>query len=183
MVSVTNFDQFTAYWKSLQAAVDGHLPAWSKFDPSKITAQLPYVYVLEHRSPKEMLVRLMGTALDEISGVPITGLNYLEVCPPDDATLYIEITKHVRAQPCASMVVRDVTFESGKNYTLSSLGFPMTDDHGVPTYSVGLMLPNRQIKSDDMDNGGVAQSILRSLIYIDIGFGVPEKQIKKPGSN
>lgn len=176
MATAVNFDLFTEYWKSLQAEADGPLPARSQFDPSKIAVLLPYVYLLEHKSREEMIVRLMGTALDEISAVPATGLNYFDICPPEDVALYIEINKHLHALPCASLVERDITFENGKTYALSSLGYPMTDDDGVLTYSIGLMLPSRQVQADDMDNGGVARSILRKLTFIDIGFGVPDRQ-------
>ena len=157
MSTAANFDQFTAYWKSLQADAEGPLPARSQFRPNEIASLLPYVYLLEHKSAEEMMVRLMGTALDEISAVPITGLNYFDVCPPQDVPLYIEINENLHALPCASMVVRDITFENGKNYTLSSLGFPMTDEAGVLTYSIGLMLPSRQFEFDETDNGGVAK--------------------------
>lgn len=181
MVSAANFDQFTAYWKTLQAEAEGPLPARSQFDPSQITTLLPHVYLLEHKSPEEMIVRLMGTALDEISGIPVTGLNYFDVCPPEDVSLYMEINERLHALPCASLVVRDITFENGKNYSLSSLGFPMANDEGKLAYSIGLMLPARQFKSDDMNNGGVAHSVLRDLTYIDIGFGVPKHQFKASG--
>ncbi len=144
MVSAANFDQFTAYWKLLQADAEGPLPTRSQFNPGKIPTLLPYVYLLEHKSRGEMMVRVMGTALDEISAVPITGLNYFDICPPEDVSLYMEINDHLHALPCASLVVRDITFENGKNYTLSSLGFPMTNEEGVLTYSIGLMLPSRQ---------------------------------------
>lgn len=128
-----------------------------------------------------MMVRVMGTALDEISAVPITGLNYFDICPPEDVSLYMEINDHLHALPCASLVVRDIAFENGKNYTLSSLGFPMTNEEGMLTYSIGLMLPSRQFKSDEMNYGGVARSILCDLTYIDIGFGVPEQQSEASG--
>lgn len=176
MFVAVQFEQFTKYWKSLQAAATGPIPLWSQFDPSKITPLLPYVYILEHRSETDMHVRLIGTSLDEVSGVAITGLNYLDVCPPQDAPIYTEVTKHVFDKPCASLLVRDVTFESGKSYTLSSLGFPMDNTDGRPPITLGLMLPSRQFKFDDSNNGGVASSLLRSLSYLDIGFGVPEGQ-------
>jgi hypothetical protein len=155
------------------------LPARSQFDPRKIKALLPNIYLLEHKSREEMIVRLMGTALDEISAVPATGLNYFDICPPEDVALYTEINEHLHALPCASLVERDITLENGKTYTLASMGYPMTDDNGVLAYSIGLMLPSRQVQADDMDNGGVARSVLRKLTFIDIGFGVPEEQAIK----
>lgn len=176
MIVSAQFEQFTKYWKSLQAEAGGALPFRSQFDPGQIPALLPYVYILEHRSPEDMHVRLVGTSLDEISGNAITGMNYLDVCPPQDAPIYQEITKNVFSVPCASIVVRDVLFESGKSYTLSSLGFPVDNQDGKPQNTIGLMLPSRQFGSDDSNNGGIASSVLRSLSYIDIGFGVPDIQ-------
>lgn len=181
MDSVVGFDQFTAYWRALQADAEGPLPARSQFEPGKIPTLLPYVYLLEHKSREEMIVRVMGTALDEISAAPITGLNYFDICPPEDVALYIEINDNLHALPCASLLVRDITFENGKCYALSSLGYPMTNEEGELTYSIGLMLPNRQFEFDEMDNGGVAHSVLRELTYIDIGFGLPEHQNQASG--
>lgn len=174
MINNADFDQFSAYWRLLQAEAEGPLPMRSQFDPSKILTLLPYVYLLEHKSREEMIVRLVGTALDEISAVSITGRNYFDVCPPEDIALYIEINDNLHALPCANLVVRDITYENGKSYRLSSMGFPMVNEEGMLTYTIGLMLPNRQFNSDEMDDGGVSYSVLHDLTYIDIGFGLPE---------
>lgn len=169
------FKKFTDYWELLQAEADGPIPAKSQLNPTQIASVLPYVYLLEHKSDDEMIMRLVGTSLDEIASHAYTGRNFFDFCPPEDVPLYKEVNKYRSLVPCGTKVVRDLTFENGKNYTLSSIGYPMADKDGALLYSIGVMIPHRHFAGDEMDNGGVTRSVLRSLIYIDIGFGVPEK--------
>ena len=168
------FKKFTDYWELLQAEAEGPIPAKSQLNPGQIASLLPYVYLLEHKSDDEMIMRLVGTSLDEIASHAYTGSNFFDFCPPEDVFLYKEVNKYRSLVPCGTNVVRDLTFESGKNYTLSSIGYPMADNEGALTYSIGVMILSRHFEADEMDNGGVTRSVLRSLDYIDIGFGVPE---------
>lgn len=176
LVSTKDFDRFATYWRTLQKASWAAIPLRSQFDPAQIVQILPYVYMLERKSPKNILVRVCGTALDQISGTSITGRNYLDVCPKEDRQLYAELTHQVLAKPCAALLERDVTFLNNKTFSLTSQGFPLADADGIPRYTVGLMIPNRTMRTNDMQNGTVLSSRLKKLTYIDVGFGVPPVQ-------
>lgn len=170
------FKQFTDYWELLQAEADGPVPAKSQLNPTKIAKLLPFVYLLELKSREETIVRLVGTSLDQLAAISYTGDNLFEFCPPEEIPIYAEINKHRCTLPCASRVVRELTFENGENCLLHSLGYPMAGEDGEVNFCIGVMIPNRRFGAVDIDNGAVVQSALRTLDYIDIGFGVPSEQ-------
>lgn len=174
LVNAEGFDRLTVYWRSLQERAGGAVPARAQFNPADVVPILPFIYLLERKRPDYIEVRLCGTALDEISGVSITGHNYLDVCPPEDRDLYMTVTHQTLAVPCAVRLTRDVTFLNGRTYQLTSLGFPLADADGLPRFSVGVMLSNRILRRQDMYNGAVLRSDLKNLEYIDIGYGTPK---------
>lgn len=175
VVGVEGFDQLTQYWHGLKARADGQVPERSLFNPADIVPLLPNIYLLERISADQVDVRLCGTALDEITGISITGMNYLAVCPPEDKPVYREVIHQTLAVPCGAVLEREVTFENGKIFLLRSQGFPLADAGGIPRYSIGMMLPLAVMRVMDMKNGPVLRSVLKRLDYIDLGFGVPEK--------
>ncbi len=173
LVNAEGFDRLTVYWRSLQERAGGAVPSRAHFNPADVVPILPFIYLLERKRPDYIEVRLCGTALDEISGVSITGHNYLDVCPPEDRDLYMTVTHQTLAVPCAVRLTRDVTFLNGRTYQLTSLGFPLADANGLPRYSVGIMLSSRILRREDMYNGTVLRSVLKNLEYLDIGYGTP----------
>lgn len=181
VVGIAGFDQLTQYWHGLKAQADGQVPRRPLFNPADIVPLLPNIYLLERISADHVYIRLCGTALDEITGVSITGMNYLAVCPPEDKPVYREVIHQTLAQPCAAILEREVTFQNGKIFHVRSQGFPLADENGIPRYSIGLMIPLAVMRVSDMKNGPVLKSVLKRLDYVDLGFGVPDASNKHLG--
>ena len=182
VVGVEGFDQLTQYWHGLMAQADGQVPPRAMFNPADIVPLLPNIYLLERLSADHIDIRLCGTALDEITGVSITGMNYLAICPPEDRNVYREVMHNTLAVPCGAILEREVTFENGKVCHVRSQGFPLADEKGIPRFSIGLMLPLAVMRITDTENGPVLRSVLKRLDYIDLGFGVPESAVTLHGN-
>lgn len=175
VIGTAGFDQLTQYWHGLKARADGQLPKRSLFNPADIVPLLPNIYLLERINADQVDIRLCGTALDEITGVPLTGLNYLAICPPEDKPIYREVVHNMLAIPCGAVLEREVTFENGKIFHVRSQVFPLADPNGIPRFSIGLMVPLAVMTVADTKNGPVLKSVLRRLDYVDLGFGMPTK--------
>lgn len=182
VVGVEGFDQLTQYWHGLMAQADGQVPPRAMFNPADIVPLLPNIYLLERLSADHIDIRLCGTALDEITGVSITGMNYLAICPQEDRDVYREVMHNTLAVPCGAILEREVTFENGKVFHVRSQGFPLADGQGIPRFSIGLMLPLAVMRVTDMENGPVLRSVLKRLDYIDLGFGVPQNAVTLHGN-
>ena len=65
-----------AYWDSVR----GHRMAPQRFeiDPSKISAILPYTFILERRDAETFSFRLAGTRMCDVFGYELRGTNFLD---------------------------------------------------------------------------------------------------------
>lgn len=174
LVGVEAFDQLTQYWRGLQARADGAVPTRASFNPAEIVPLLPHIFLLERKSDSHLEIRICGTALDELTGVPVSGLNYLDVCPPDQSRIFKRVMHQVLAVPCGARLEREVTFKSGRSFVFRSQGFPLADADGIPRYYAGLLKSLRPMTFEDMKNGPIIGSVFQKLDYIDLGFGIPQ---------
>lgn len=185
MSSVDDFDRLTSYWRGLQARAGGAMPTRVQFNPADVTRLLPFIFILERKGPGVINVRLCGTALDDLSGVAITGRNYLDVCPDEHRQIYETLTHLILAVPCGMKFDREVTYENSRILSLTSLVLPLADSNGLARYVIGMMKPARVLKITDLYNGKALKAELRNVTYIDIGFGLPAEQPHTvlPGQN
>lgn len=169
-----DYSLFSDYWHSLPRDQSSLLPKRSVMNPALITRLLPFVFMLHAKADMVLDVRLSGTALDAISMQPMTGRNYMDICPPNEKEMYWHTMKLVREQPCGLMILRDVMFRDGRVFRLRSLNFPMLDEEGEAVFLLGLMASERmQHRFDDAPAGESVSSALLKLEAIDIGNGMP----------
>lgn len=173
MAEGSAFERLTAYWRRLQEESGGEVPARRGFNPARVVQALPHIYLLKQTDQATIEVRLCGTAIDDLSGVPITGKNYLDVCLPEERDYYRLVIHQSLATPCAMKLIQDVTYASGRNLTLVTLAYPLSDEDGIPRFLVGVTVPVQELRSNELRNGPIVRSLSKRLEYIDIGFGVP----------
>jgi hypothetical protein len=65
-----------AYWDSVRA--ERIAPQRFEIDPSRISALLPYTFILEHIDSETLRYRLAGTRICEIFGTELRGTNFLD---------------------------------------------------------------------------------------------------------
>jgi hypothetical protein len=77
----TNTALFT-YWNSVRA--ERIAPQRFEIDPSRISALLPYTFILEQADSSTLRYRLAGTRMCEIIGTELRGANFLDGWSPKD---------------------------------------------------------------------------------------------------
>ena len=71
-----------AYWNDVRA--DRMAPNRFEIDPSRISAILPYTFILERIDPETFRFRLAGTRMCDIFGCELRGTNFLDGWPARD---------------------------------------------------------------------------------------------------
>lgn len=169
-----DYSRFCVYWHQLPREKGQLLPARAAFNPTDMKTLLPFIFVLHAKAEMNLEVSLSGTALDVISLEPLTGKNYLDVCPPGELAMYWESLRVVREHPCGLTIVRDVKFRDGKGYRLKSITFPMLDASGYPSRILGLMASERAPRMDGKSpKGARISSNILAMDAIDVGAAIP----------
>jgi len=176
-----SLDAFHAYWHELlsecrDAESTGQkcvVPQRRAFNPMKIHRYLQHVYIGELKSDEILEVRLSGTAIDEAAGFSLKGGNYLDICPPEEHSFFIDISKAVVGWPCGMTMTRSVTLKNGRVHQLQSLSFPLADREGVPRYIVGVANVAKDIAHGGYPQPETVISEIKEFKFIDIGAGTP----------
>ncbi len=74
-------EDFAAAWCDWRG--DDVLPGRGEVDLNDIRVSLPRAMVIEVRTPSEAVFRLVGTIYQDLFGVELTGLNYVDLAPAD----------------------------------------------------------------------------------------------------
>ncbi len=171
--SAGQFEAMLAYWRRLQKE-EGGIPRRSSLNPVAIRDLLPFIFLLERRAPDDLLVRLAGTALDAISPMPMTGANYLDLCPEETRPMVSDMVTAVVTHPCGHRFKREATFHNGKSHQITTLSLPMTSEDGECRYMVGVSASKTDLLPSNIEPGRyVAVKILQSE-FVDLGFGIPD---------
>ncbi|MFC4347169.1 PAS domain-containing protein [Kordiimonas lipolytica] len=166
------FEVMLAYWLRLKEEAGG-VPKRSSLNPVLIRDILPHVFLIEQQGPENLLVRLSGTALDAISPMPMTGANYLDLCPPETRSFVWDTAAAVVNHPCGHRFKREATFQNGKAHEITTLSLPMVSEDGDCRYMVGVSASKTDLMPANLQPGRyVSVKILHSE-FVDVGFGVP----------
>lgn len=172
-IGIGHFEALFAYWEHLRDAVGG-VPARLSLDPVGIRELLPFIFLVERRSHTDLYVRLSGTAIDSLSPVPMTGANYLDLCPAENRAFVADSAKAVCTHPCGHKLKRVVTFEDGTSHEVTTAALPMTDRDGNCSYLLGVMVSRTDHLSALSKIAGNLDVKLMESEFFDIGFGVPQ---------
>ena len=168
------YDEFSAYWHSMSRE-DGHLvPSRKSVKPTEIKSILPHVFMSEIVGHMDVRVRLTGTFLDMISANRLTGMNYLDVCPEEERTIYWQLAQVITSLPCGHWMIRDVTFVDGKGFRLKQLIYPLRNRHGESNMVFGIMGTSRNAEVDGLKPMSVIKSTILESKFLDVGAGIPE---------
>lgn len=176
-LSQNDYITFLQYWKNLQEQSCALMPDRQLFRPAEIAILLPYIFMLEVKEPDILEVRIAGTALDSLSVEPMTGRNYLDVCPPHEREQYWGVMQLMIAHACGSMLTREVLFRDGQSYKMKSMKFPLLDEKGGRQFIAGLLGMDHPPHEVQRPSGGVAKSTIIDQYFIDGGYGIPAESI------
>jgi hypothetical protein len=119
----TEAETLARYWKQLQTSEA--VPRRVDFDPAEVSTILPGIMILEVISDENIIVRLTGTALTELFGQEITGMDFLDFWPPGLRYEAGKVLMSLVSKPCGLLVRIVGTTEQNVEVSSVSVGFPL----------------------------------------------------------
>ncbi len=118
---------------------------------------------------------VIGSAVDEILHMSLTGLNLLDMYPADLKALVDDFYQSILRQPCGGLFTRNLESSFGKVKGYQSLLLPIADDAGTICQMVGVITVSGMVEeSPGFGHPEDIRSVkLLDMHYLDIGFGAP----------
>ena len=159
---------FAAHWFGLRQ--DGLIPTLAAFLDKPVPEFQPMVSIVEVVSDDDIRYRLVGTDLVESFGHERTGNNFLEASPPSFRANLVRWSRTVKNHPCGARSLGLLSSSKGRDLKFETVGFPLLRKSGTPLI-VGYSEPLSRLDSDEVM---VTFKDARDVIWIDIGYGVPD---------
>ncbi|MCJ9428671.1 PAS domain-containing protein [Kordiimonas marina] len=168
MARLEYFDDLLNYWHRLRAEADGVVPSRQQFNPMEVPKLLPFMFMVERQAPEELMIRLVGTALDGLTGSPATGSNVLDRYGAQEREAHLATYDNLFSLPCGAWQDRLLKVGDDPCYHTRTILLPFADRQGAPRYVIGISRVRRH-------HGDASEGDLHQLgtEYIDLGFGVP----------
>ncbi len=174
-----HFEVFHNYWRTL-ASDAGGVPTRAAFSPAVLKDLLPFVFIIERRSPDDLHIRLAGSAIEQVLGFAATGKNYLEICYKVDAPFFKQVFTDMAEVPCGAFFRRDIHLAGGDIYSLNTRCLPFTDKEGSVRYIIGVAGVGNNLVLTAYDPPVLDFSNITAHHYIDVGFGLPDESPALP---
>ncbi|NVJ69222.1 MAG: PAS domain-containing protein [Alphaproteobacteria bacterium] len=142
--------------------------------PADIKPMLPWTVLAERDGPGHLVPTVIGSAVDDILRVSLTGLNLFDHWSEELGAQMDEFYSSITDTPCGGFMVRSLETSGGllKDY-ISSL-FPLVGASGKVDRVFGLISVSKE--EPLLASFGRPEDIETSVTdmsFIDIGFGVP----------
>lgn len=178
MNSTKNFEQFLDVWNKLPRNSHPFLPSKDDCNPTNFGALLPQTALLRYDGKYELTILFVGTEMERLSGLTVSGENYYSLISDDLKPLMNFHHKTVFTTPCGAYVGDVITPLSGSSYLFETLQFPICDRDGKVRYLLAYghsRSPAESLNERDI-NDRTGQHI-RDLHYMDLGAGAPSSSI------
>jgi hypothetical protein len=164
--------EFAAAWRRWRG--DQLLPRRSNVKRKEISRILPRVMVLEVISPDEARFRLVGTSYLEIFGVELTGLNFVNLVPPEDREVRGGRLLAMVNTPCGSYMATPDPNTSSTGNVLHTLSLPVLPNiPDKPMQFFGITFGTKPMQSTSKYGADLLKNLADRFTYIDIGAGLP----------
>jgi len=176
--SAKNFEQFLNAWDKLPRNSHPFLPAKDDCNPINLGGLLPQTALLRYDGRYELTILFVGTEMERLSGLTVSGENYYSLISDDLKPLMNFHHKTIFMTPCGAYVGDVITPRSGGSYLFETLQFPICDSDGKVCY----LLAYGHSRSHAEDQGARQISDrtgqhIRDLHYMDLGAGAPSSSI------
>ena len=153
---------------------DELLPCRGDMQLSEIVNLLPFLTIMEARSPDEFIIRLIGTAISSVLGTELTGKNYLDLAAPEVRPLRAARMNRQLQQPCGSILTITYTARSELSLETEALALPMRPlDPRQPLQLLSLVVGiNRSTPPNEVPVSNLSR-LADEFHFLDIGAGVP----------
>jgi hypothetical protein len=165
-------DALLAYWDQLRG--DRVTPKRGEIDPGAIKSALPFIYILESVSHREIRFRLAGTALRDLFGFELSGRNHIDLAPLTHRRLRsYRMWTHMH-HPCGAYYSRRVPFSTGIREFCHGILLPLAPDRpGGPALAIAIEVPEAGPRWLNPAASALLQAV-EDFAYFDVGAGVPD---------
>ncbi|MDP7548835.1 MAG: PAS domain-containing protein [Alphaproteobacteria bacterium] len=144
----------------------------------EIVELLPLMTVMEVISPEAATFRLAGTALSEGLGFELTGHNYFDMAPPDTRALRVARTWQVATQPCGSLFLCSIIYQSGRAVPSEVLTLPIwPNEPSVRPHLFAVSMALEETRMEGPASEANQLPIGEGYQFIDIGAGLPDASL------
>jgi hypothetical protein len=166
---------FLAHWARVGGAAE--LPVWDAVDAMRAIPKLiPWMVMLEVRTPPELRLRVAGSAMGDFVGMELTGRDLLELTSPELRALRHGHMAAIVGTPCGAQATFKVRGRSGLVASGEMLILPARNRGSGEVVALMLVAFNaeREVGADTDPVFPMADKVA----YIDLGFGLPPRDDK-----
>jgi hypothetical protein len=162
-----------AWWMEIRK--DRIMPGPEDIDPKALVELLPYFRMLRWESEDALVFRIYGSALAEVVGFDLTGMNSFAEGDYAGKREDIARLKLMHAQPCGLLLWRDIPRADGSFCTSEFINLPVSADADGCNRIVGTIVPCKEVAETDLHFSLTRPLTVRRAVFIDIGAGVPDE--------
>ncbi len=172
MHSDTQVQAFWEYWSSLPKSADG-LPQLRDYLDHAPPRLQPNVAIADVHSPEQLTVRLFGTALVEITGADLTGINPLSVYRESIRRLAGQVAWRAVVQPCGYITNRVFRTKIGR--LLNAPGIVLPVEITNVSYRAVFIFTNLNSAREALYANETFEIIhdVEFVSWVDLGKGIP----------
>jgi len=162
-------------WRAMPRESHAVCPAKSDFMPMKMRRHLRSTILYERRAKDEIIIRVVGTTLDQFIGQHLTGKNILSIIPPEHGRSFNRYYENLHKYQCGGIMERQIRSAGGSINMVKTMQLPLLNPQGEATFFVGIAIPGTLPKHfTDYRSASVHASRNIDITYVDIGAGIPE---------
>jgi len=162
-------------WLALPRRAGSNIPAKADFNPMQLRRYLRASILYQRTKSGDVIIRVVGTRVEQLLGQFLTGKNILTQVPPENARAYELYFKNLSCQPCAGIVERPIHSPGGGSFLVKTAHLPLLDENGQATYFIGIAAASSLPKHfTDYRSAAVRAAHNLDISYVDIGLGVPD---------
>lgn len=154
------------------------VPRRGDLDLVSIRRLMPMLLLTEVIAPDQVPVRVAGTRLRDYLGFEITGANYIELAPPEQRAIRGYRTWRIAMKPCGSRLIYHHRFASGRVMTAEVVSLPLdTEQPTGQRLMLAHIAPLQAAEPIPDRPASPYVELAASFAYLDIGHGVPERDL------
>lgn len=169
--------RFARLWQQWRGAE--LVPARAAVRPRDMPDLLPHIVIVEVRSETEAILRLVGTAMRDMTGVELTGLNWIDLSPGQERAVRGRRMVLETSHPCGGVTVTSLANSRGGFTEVEYIVFPVTpNDPDNPPQLLALIQPlARKFEMTPIEApADLAVPFTEQVRFLDIGAGVPDDE-------
>lgn len=169
--------QLLAAWN--EARGDDLLPARKALRPALIASILTNTYILEYRSPLEVVFTLVGSAISDGLGYEMTGRNHIEFVAEEERPYRSARWKLMAETPCGQYGRGRIPTQSGVVVPYDNIVLPMRASAEGKLHFIGVIEAAPELQPL-IERNPTRPPFQQNLEFapIDIGAGAPEMPVR-----